>query len=174
MNLSYLKNSKGLTITELIVTMGISAILLIFITSGSLFIKNYVQKQSQSSKIFEELSFVLKELESSISNGKEIVLKNDSLIVTSNSDKITIYNWGNNVFLRNNHILSSHGFRVDSLEIIKIQLRKTTDSTIFNQKINQTQSGAYKVFIKISDSKNHSDSIQTIVENMYEKIKYQQ
>ncbi len=174
MNLSYLKNNKGLTITELIVTMGISAILLIFIISGSLFIKNYLKKQSQKSKIFEELSFVLSELDNTISNGRELVLKNDSLIVISKSGLQTTYTWMNKRFMRNSHNLSTSGMKIDSLGIHKIRLLKQANSTILNQKKKITKSGAYELFIKISDSENRTDSLKTIIINNYENVKYSQ
>ena len=174
MNLSYLKNNKGITLTELIVTMGISSILLIFIISGSLFIKNYIKKQNQNNKIYEELSFIQNELEKSISSGRSIVTQKDSLIVISKLGVITTYNWQNHTFTRNDHPLLSHGMSIESLSVQKIQLPKTGDSTILKQDVGQIKSGVYEVFIKISDSKQITDSINTIVLNNYETIKYKQ
>ncbi len=174
MNLSYLKNNKGITITELIVTMGISVLLLVFITSGSLFIKNYLKKQSQNSKIFEELSFVVDELSNSISSGRKITSHNDSMIVISNSGKRTSYSWVNKTFMRNNHNLTTNGMQVDSLAIRKIQLPKQPETAILKPDDKLIQSGVYEIFLKISDKQNRKDSIKTIIVNNYEKVKYNQ
>ena len=70
MSFSCLHNNRGLTITELVVAMGIASILLVFVVSGSLFVQDYLQGWRHKDIIWEELVYLQRDLTELIASSR--------------------------------------------------------------------------------------------------------
>jgi len=174
MSLSSLKNERGLTLTELIVALAISSILLIFVVSGNLFVQNYIRSWKQSDKIYEELAFVSSVISEAVFESRGINLYQDSLVCWSKTRDKTVYAWGDGSLDKNGAVLSRAGLRLDTLAIATLELQKEGDSVIFIKGQDVRRCGLFEVYIVISDARNLTDSLRSVVRNEYAIVKYHQ
>ena len=175
MDTSIIKNNRGVTLTELIVAMGISSILLVFVISGSLFVQEYLKSWKRKDKLFEELSFVATVLSKSIHEAREIHPYPDSLVCFSATRERTVYKWIDGHLFKNGNDLTRSGLTLDSLFVGSKGLPKSDNDSILTQGQDSRYSELYEVFVVVSDDKGSlSDSLRSVVKNEYIISKYQQ
>lgn len=160
-------NEKGLTLTELIISLGISSLLLIFIISGSIFTKKYLSTWKNENRLYEELRFIGNEFYDNISRSKKILLFEDSTKIYYANKQNYTYVWTSKSFYRNQHKLTSNYISSIDLDISKIPLLNNYDSTI----LDSSRSGLYKVEITLQDVTGIKDSITLNIINNNEYYK---
>ncbi len=164
-------NEKGVTLVELLVTLGVSAILIVFVVSGSLFIQKYVSNEQQASRLFEELSAISSELRTAIAKANRIQTYSDSLVCASDLNDQVTYSWHDSSFARNGHELLSTSFRLTSVTVEKLELPRPGDSTIYSN-VRRYSAGLYRVRVIVADKKGVRDSLTFTVTNEHEKTKF--
>jgi len=171
MNIAFIRNNKGVTIVELIVALGISSILLVFVISGSLFVQNYIRGWSQTDKLAEELVFLSHSIQSDISSSRQILLRDDSLICVSPGRSTVTYHWKQGAITRNERSLIRSGFKIDTLSIGNLPLPESDSSRILEIPKATSRTGLYQIWLVVSDGQNEKDSITFLVKNAYEYLK---
>jgi len=172
MKLSCLTNERGVTLTELIVAMAITSILLVLIISGSLFVKDYIKRWQGQDKLVEEVVFIQKELTSNITTSHKISIHNDSIsFITADCDNIR-YTFEDNLLYKNGNNLIRAGFNVTQLQLQRIELSDHPNDSILTNKYMSGITGLYKLNIRVSDDRGNTESLQTLVRNKYETYKY--
>ncbi len=174
MNLSYLKNNKGLTLTELIIGLGITSVLMIAIISGSLFVEQYLNRWTGSSKLLDELAFVQSEITRNVEISRQVQIFADSIICTLPSARQRRYTWPDGHFYRDSKLLSHKDFIIDSVVLRKMILHSGDSVSILEEAKDSSVAGLYKLTVVVSDGKGSSDRLESIIKNHYEYIKYQQ
>lgn len=159
---SILLNNKGLTLAELIIALGLSSLLLIFIISGSLFMKRYLFIWKNENRLYEELRLINSELSDKLQKANRIELFADSLSVRVDTTMF-VYNWATNQLIRNTHIITPNYLSNIELNVRKIPLLNSADSII----LDENRSGLYKIHIAIQDNYGQKDSLITIIKNNY-------
>ena len=93
MSFCLLTNNKGVTLVELIVALGITSLVLVFVISGSLFIQKHLRDWKQADLLVEELAFIRQDLSQTIRTGRSVMLRQDSIICTSHAGAETVFHW---------------------------------------------------------------------------------
>ncbi|MEW5994044.1 MAG: type II secretion system protein [Candidatus Zixiibacteriota bacterium] len=171
MKLSCLKNSKGVTLVELIVALGLSSILLVIIVSGSLFVQSYLRSWSQQGKLWEELVFIRQEITLALQAGRQMEIFPDSLICLSVTGARTKYKWNRDTFSKNGQNLLSRGLYVDSLIIVGFDSPGSgADTLTWRNEL----AGCYSMVVVVSDGRGSSEKTQTLVRNQCRYRKHSQ
>jgi Tfp pilus assembly protein FimT len=172
MNFNTLKNERGLTLVELIVTMGVSSVLVIILISGSLFIQKFLNQWRQQGSMTEDIVFVQQSLAESIERAKLISIWSDSLSITLTNGTATEYDWSKGLLLRNNvRLLQSH-ISVRELTITDNTLTAATDSAILTTNIGAGIHARFRINLVLRDERGLTDSLSFVVRNNYAYFKY--
>lgn len=174
MNLSCLKNSKGLTLTELIIGLGITSVLMIAVISGSLFVQQYLNRWTGSSKLLDEMAFVQSEITRNVEISRLVQIFADSIICTLPSARQRRFTWPDGHFYRDGKLLSHKDFIIDSIVLSRMTLHPGDSVSILEKAKDSTVAGLYNLIVVVSDSKGSSDRLESIIKNHYEYFKYLQ
>ena len=172
MNLSSLRNSRGLTLVELTVAMAITSILLVVMVSASLFVQRYLNNWQKRDDLSEELASLSSELAKPITTARQIRLFDDSMKTVSAGGQATTLDWHSGQLTRNGRSLTRSGIKIDSLSVARTALPNRRDGSTLEQVNSPQVPGVYEVFVRISDARAISDSLRVVVKNEYEYYKY--
>lgn len=172
MNLSCLRNSRGLTLVELTVAMAITSILLVVMVSASLFVQRYLSNWHKRDALAEELAALSSELTEPIIAARQIRLFSDSLRVMTADGRLTTLDWHSGQLTRNGRKLTRSGMRIDSLSVIRTALLDRRESGTLEQSNSPQVLGMFEIFVRLSDSRAITDSLRVVVRNEYEYNKY--
>ncbi len=170
MLLSRVNNESGMTLTELIIALGLSALLLILVVSGSLFVKKYIADWSDRDKVTEELAFVAQEILPKLESSQQIEVFDDSLLCHQTDGHTVRYNLVEGTLRRNDHSLTRVGLQVDLLDIHTIVL--PNDTLIVTLQSANVRAGLYSLTVAVSDQRGNADTLTTVGRNRYESLKY--
>ncbi|MFZ1685715.1 MAG: prepilin-type N-terminal cleavage/methylation domain-containing protein [Candidatus Zixiibacteriota bacterium] len=171
MPLRYLKNSRGVTLVELIVALAISSILLVAMVSASIFVQKFVTNWQQRDSLAEELAFVRLELAPRLSRACKIRSTGDTIQIVDRERQVTTYSWRGHRLTRDDRALLRPGFQLTSLRLAKIPLREIGSDTIFGQVNSNKPSGLYELWVAILSPRDQRDSLRVVVRNDYEYFK---
>ncbi len=168
MNFRQLKNNQGLTIIELIVSLAVSALLLMVVVSGTLFIQRYIADWKRRSTAIDELQFIRQEFVSKLRFSRDIEIYEDSLVLTSATFGKTIYTWHIGQLVKDERPLLSRNYLIEELAVNRYSLPSGQSDSILSPKFI----GMYEVRVKVIDERENRDSIRFVVRNDYEFYKY--
>jgi prepilin-type N-terminal cleavage/methylation domain-containing protein len=171
MPLPYLKNSRGVTLVELIVALAISSILLVAMVSASVFVQKFVTNWQQRDSLAEELAFIRSELAPRLSRAQRIRSASDTIQVLDHERRVTTYCWRGHRLTRDGRDVLRPGYQLTSLRLTKIPLRELGQDTIFGQVNSSRASGLYELWVAILSPRNQRDSMRVVVRNDYEYFK---
>jgi len=169
---SCLNNEAGFTLTELIVALGLSALLLVFVGAGSLFVERYIHDWFDRNTVAEELALISSELVPRIQNAVSVSRFPDSACLVQSDGTMLTYAQSLGVLMRNGHRVTRTGLRVDTFRIAQHAL--PDGQAIDTLPVNNPPTGLYALTVVLSDSKGNSTSLRTVIRNDYEYYKYRQ
>lgn len=169
MSMYWPTDERGVTLVELIVTLAVSSLMLVFVVSGSLFVRNYLQTWKQRDMVAEELAFVLAELSPGIQTSRSLQVSPGRLVIVSRLGDSTKYHWQDDQLHHNDKPLIRIGLHLDYLSLT--QLKRVSDTTSSSRSSVPTR-GLYELTLIVSDENNNCDTLYTIVRNDYEFLKY--
>ena len=172
MRLSYLDNEDGLTLIELIVTLGLSGLVLLLVVTGSLFVQKFISDWSARDKVTEELAFLSRELTPAIEASREVQTRGDTLLFVGRDLDSTLYTLVGGGLCRRGHRLSRTGLLVVTASIDAVDLHNWAEIDTLSQE--KGPRGLYRLKLVVSDQRGNRDSLLTIVRNDYEYFKYSQ
>jgi prepilin-type N-terminal cleavage/methylation domain-containing protein len=172
MNLSSLKNNRGMTLVELTVAMAITGILLAGMVSASLFVQKFIGNWQKKDVTAEELAFVVKELTPQIANARIVSIFNDSIRLVDNKRLITSYSWSKGLFRKGNRNLLRTGTKIDRLTISRLALPYNLENNTLNKPDQNRTTGLFELFVKVTSKQGVSDSLKVMVRNEYEYHKF--
>jgi hypothetical protein len=165
-------NESGLTLAELIIALGLSALLLILVVSGSLFVKKYIADWSDRDKLTEELAFITKEILPKLQDSRRLEVFSDSLWCHQSDGSTIKYRLDDGAFQKDGRPLTRAGLRVDLFEVRTNLL--PNDFTLDTLNIQNQQTGLYSFRVAVSDRRGNTDTLTTVGRNRYESLKYSQ
>ncbi len=169
MPLSRVNNESGMTLTELIIALGLSALLLILVVSGSLFVKKYIADWSDRDKVTEELAFVAQEILPELESSQQIEIFDDSLLCHQTNGHTIRYSLVEGTLLRNDHALTRVGLQIDLFDIHTIVL--PSDAPIDTLQSSNIYTGLYSFTVAVSDLRGNADTLTAVGRNRYESLK---
>ena len=172
MNLRRLRNSRGVTLAELIVAMALTSMLLGLVVTGSLFLKRYINQWQERDRLMEELVFIEEELSRTMSKSQRINMHADSLVCLDSRSKMIVYRWHEGKLMKNGRQLSQSNLILGGIAISKMDLPLLSEDTILYRRGLIEPSGLYKLVAVVSDNQGNTDSLVTLVRNDYEYFKY--
>ncbi len=172
MNAPQLTNDRGVTLTELIVALGISSLLLVLIVSGALFLRNYMNQWKRQDAISEELAFVRAEFSPTIRNSRSIQAFDDSALFTGMDGVSATYRWTDKYLMKDDRRITRAGLSLDRLAIARIGLSEPEKDTILTGIDGQCARGLYRLNMVVSNERDERDSLTAIVRNNHEYYKY--
>lgn len=160
-----------MTLTELLVAMAISGVVLVAIVSATLFLQRYLAGWEKQDILSEELAFLAGELEKSAGQAIGIRLFQDSLRIETGGRLIT-YSWNDGIFQRNGDRLGRSGVSVTSLTLDEIGLRSGSADSILSTNGVTDPHGLYRLRIVVTSRGEKSDSLITILRNNHAYFKH--
>lgn len=170
MPLSRVNNESGMTLTELIIALGLSALLLILVVSGSLFVKKYIADWSDRDKVTEELAFVAQEILPKLESSQQIEIFDDSLLCHQTDGHTIRYLIEDGSLTKNGHPLTRTGLQIDLFDIRTIVL--PNDTLIDTLQSTNIHTGLFSFTVAVSDHRGNADTLTTVGRNRYESLKY--
>ncbi len=171
MHLCYVDNESGMTLVELVVALGLTALLMILVVTGALFVKKYVADWSDRDKVTEELAFVRDELTPPLDAALKTQIFEDSIVFRSAEGTTTRYQATDGVLLKNGRQISRTGLTVALRPIPKNPLLE--DNLIDTLEVRE-QVGVYGLAVVVSDRRGNVDTLRLVGRNIYESLKYRQ
>lgn len=172
MNFNPLKNESGLTLVELIVTMGLSSLLIVMLVSGSIFIQKYLAQWRQQGALTEELAFVKSELQSAFASAQHIQIDADTLTTSTTDGITTTYAWPGGSFTKNGRALLQSGVKVRSLTLEELTLTMPDTLNILSMNMGGGLHSRYRISVAIESERGYSDSLSFLVRHTYAFFKY--
>ena len=130
MNINQINNERGLTLVELIVTIGVSSVLVVILVSGTLFVQKYLDQWSRHGSLIEEIVLVQENLTENLRPARRIDVWADSLTAQATNGKITTYAWADSLLTKNGRSILRSGVRVHRLSITDFTLTEVANTTI--------------------------------------------
>ena len=174
MRLLYRLNSKGITLIELLVAMGLSTMLLVTVISGGLFLEKYINRWRNQARFTEELVMVRQSTESLMNNSRRVILSDTSLACTALDASSQQLSWVDGILKLQGKPLLRNGVRVDSLSVTPLALHPEGSLDILSTDDTPARRGLYQIRVTLSEGNEHSWSAAFIVRNIYEVISYDQ
>jgi type II secretory pathway pseudopilin PulG len=174
MRLSYHLNSKGITLIELLVAMGLSTMLLVTVVSGGLFLEKYINQWKNQARLSEEIVLVRQTMESLMRDSRRVVITDTSVTcayLNSSTHKLT---WSRNVLSLQAKPLLRKGVLVDSFSITPLGLHHEVSPNILATDGSRHNRGLYQISVALSEGNKQSRSATFIVRNRYEQVSYDQ
>ncbi|MBK7143315.1 MAG: prepilin-type N-terminal cleavage/methylation domain-containing protein [bacterium] len=160
----YLTNHKGMTLTELLVAMAISGVVLVAIVSATIFLQRYLAGWEKQDILSEELAFLAGELEKSAVQASDIGQFQDSLVINTSGRQIT-YSWKDGIFMRNGIRFGRSGVSVTALALHEFGLRTAQADSILSTNGITDPHGLYRLRIVVTSRGEKSDSLISILRN---------
>lgn len=160
-----------MTLTELLVAMAISGVVLVAIVSATLFLQRYLAGWEKQDILSEELAFVAGELEKSAGQASDISQFQDSLVVITSGRQVT-YTWKDGIFMRNDRRFGRSGVSVTALALHEIGLQTAPADSILSVNGVTDPYGLYRLRIVVTSRGEKSDSLITILRNDHAYFKH--
>ncbi len=161
-----------MTLTELIVALGIASLLIVFFVAASLFIQNYIRTWQAADVLAEELAFLRKDITQCLASARQINISTDSLVCVSPVGLRTTYRVADSSIFRNGRRFNRESVNVSGMTIIKIELPLPATDSILKLSNQECRVGLYDVLLAVMDKTGRVDSIQFIVRNNHEYFKF--
>lgn len=169
----YITGDRGLTLTELVVAMGASGILLLVVVSGSLFVQRYIEQWKSGHAVWEELLFVRQELTGTIAGATCVAAYDDSLVIAGAPFDSIRYTWPNGLLRRDGRSLLTAGFAIRRLTVEDFALPDVVERNILGVTDNSGGTdGRLRITVVITSEDDTSDSLEFVVYNEYQMVKF--
>ena len=169
MNCPCLTNERGVSLAELVVAMAVTAILMVMVIYGAVFVQDYLSRWKHRDTVAEEISFVLDEMQEALTVCRSLSQSGDTLLCVMPDGALRTYTWRESALTRNGISLTRAGMQVNSLDISKYILNDRTQDTIL---VEKAVPGLYVLSIVVSDKDGRVDSLSTLVRNDAEYFKH--
>lgn len=168
MNLPNLKNERGVTLTELIVAMAVTSILMVIVGSGSFFVQKYLHQWKKHDAVAEELAMVSEVIVGGVTKCQSMQVSPERIVFRSLDGDSTVYSLSESKLLRNGQTLSREEFDVEKLVVERMQLQTPGSDSIL---VVDSIRSLYRVVVVVSNRSGQVDSVATVVRNDYEYFK---
>lgn len=111
----YLKDERGLSLTELLATIGIGSLVIILVMSTFIFVQKQYSSQTENVRHTTDISIALKSVTTDIRKGDSFYINDDNSLTIETTDKEDIiYTLQDNILQKNgmNYIYDIRQFQV--------------------------------------------------------------
>ena len=171
MSIRCLTDERGVTLIELIVALGLTSLLVLFVISGVLFIERYIDRWKQRDQVAEDLAFVAATLTSHIQQSRLLHDYGDSLVFEGMDGRRTLFRRTSSGLYRAGQPLIRSGLRLGRLAIAPVQFSRLPEDTVTAAGRSGDITGLYHLVIVVSGP-YAADTFTAIVRNDYEYCKF--
>ena len=125
------QSDHGLTIVELLVSLFLTALLAVFVVYSYAFVEKFIYNWKNEIAIYQEAEFLLSSLEKDVQSFREQRTLDSGLVLIDNVRDTVTYFVTHGALLRNNKMLNSNEFTVQSIFIERFFLTESTPDSIF-------------------------------------------
>ncbi len=165
-----LHSNRGVTLVELLVSLAITAILLVMVVSGTLFVQRYVERWRRQNSRAEEVAFAAQLLSEHMASCTSIARYPDSIVFFDSAKERACYRWPDGQLQSDRQILLQPGYSFEHLAITPFPLPQESPDTILRA-AQVTRPGLYFVRFAISD-RSAADTCALLVRNFHEYYQY--
>lgn len=171
MPLRYIRNESGLTLAELVISLGLTSLLLALVVGGSLFVERFVADWSNRDKITEELAFICDEIVPRIESARHIASEADTLVFKKQEGHDQKYWLEDGELIRDGRPLTRAGLHVDLLELDPYLLQNRSSQDTLS--LSAGASALYRLTVAVSDNHGNRDTLVVAGKNSHETLKNQ-
>lgn len=157
-----LKNKSGLTIVELLVSLFLVSLLMVFIVSSYLFVQRFIGNWKNEISIYQEAEFLMGAIEKDIPRYRSHQIQDTALFLTDDIRETVTYIVTHGNLIRNYKVLNSKEFTVQSLDFKSFYFARSNPDSIFVIGGYDYKRGLLLVRLTLQ-SKDMIDSFQTTV-----------
>lgn len=167
MNTRYCMNSeRGVTLIELIVTLGLTSLLLVFVISGVLFMQRYINVWQHEDLVAEDTAYLAATLSDYLEHCRALRNYEDSLVFEHMDGSSSVFRRTNSALYYRSRSLLRAGLRLDSLAISQFSLPMSSEDTLLFAGHPDDVTGLYYLVIAVSGPQA-ADTFVAIVRNNY-------
>jgi len=130
---SLLKNNRGFTLTELVVALGLTSILIVGVISSALFVRKFTADWSSRDKLADEAAFMRSEFNRQFHHVQTVDFVGDTLIILVSHSDSTTYLLRTGALWRGARKLTRPGIAVTSFELAPIDLHNPESSLHYGE-----------------------------------------